>query len=80
MLYEDSNARMVIGMLNTSLAIKDRSKNLRLLFFHHCKKFICSKKSNSKVSSSRYMSSCVLSGLLITCCLQSFESYHNIWN
>jgi len=65
MLNEDSDAIMAIGMFNTSLAIKDRSKNFRLLFFHHYKTSICSKKSNSKVGSSKYMSSYALPGLFV---------------
>jgi len=51
MLKEDSNATVVIGMLNRSLPIIDNSENLRLLFFHHSNTSMCSKNRKPRFGS-----------------------------
>ena len=48
MLNADSDAIVVIGMLNKSLAIKAKSEKHWLLFFDHSNTYIFSKKNQNQ--------------------------------
>jgi len=75
MLKEDSDATIVIGMLNRSLVIIDSLENLRLLFFHHSNTSMCSKNRKPRFGSSKYVSSWFFPNLLLNSSLRSFNSY-----
>jgi len=74
MLKADSDATIVIGMLNKSLAMIDKSEKRWLLLFHHSRASILSVISASNVGSSKYMSSWFFPVLTEAWILRCFNS------